>query len=68
MTQDSERRSSSLLPAGATEFFRRRALEITGAALAITGGLLALSMGSYSPDDPSWNNATGRAAENFVGT
>ena len=66
MTQDS-RRDSTLLPAGAAAFLRRRALEITGAVLAATGALLALAMATYSPDDPSWNNATGRAAENLMG-
>ncbi len=66
MTQHS-RRDSSLLPTGAPEFFRRRGLEITGAALAVLGVLLAVAMGTYSADDPSWNNATGRAAENLAG-
>ena len=67
MTQDTRRGSSTLLPVGAAEFFRKRALEITGTVLVIVGGLLALSMASYSPDDPSWNNATAQAAENFAG-
>ena len=67
MTQDTRRDSSTLLPAGAAEFFRKRALEITGAVLATTGGLLAVSLASYSPDDPSWNNATARAVENIAG-
>ena len=66
MTQDF-RRDSTLLPAGATAFLRRRALEITGAVLATPGALLAVAMATYSPDDPSWNNATGRAAENLMG-
>ena len=66
MTQDF-RRDSPLLPAGATAFLRRRALEITGAVLATPGALLAVAMATYSPDDPSWNNATGRAAENLMG-
>ena len=67
MTQDTRRDSSTLLPAGAAEFFRKRALEITGAVLATTGGLLAVSLASYSPDDSSWNNATARAVENIAG-
>ena len=67
MTQHS-RRDSSLLPTGAPEFFRRRGLEVTGAALAVLGVLLAVALGTYSPEDPSWNNATGRAAENLAGT
>ena len=66
MTQHS-RREPSLLPAGAPAFLRRRVLEIAGAGLAVAGALLGIAMASYAPEDPSWNNATGRAAENLVG-
>jgi S-DNA-T family DNA segregation ATPase FtsK/SpoIIIE len=57
----------TFLPQGTNEFLRRRLAELTGSALGIAAVLFALALASYSPADPSFNNATGTAAVNWLG-
>jgi S-DNA-T family DNA segregation ATPase FtsK/SpoIIIE len=64
------RRSSSLmdrLPDPVREFLSRRASEITGLALLAVMAAVALSLATWSVDDPSLNNATSGAVRNWLG-
>ena len=45
----------------------RRGKELAGAALVIIGVLIAMMLGSYSPDDPSIMSATDQPATNLLG-
>ncbi len=56
-----------LLPEGATDFIHRRLSEAGGAALIAVAIALVLSLGAYSPGDPSLNSATGSEARNLLG-
>ena len=68
MTQTSNTHGKTrLLPDGASDFLRRRTVEMLGLGLLIVAIGLSLSLVSYVPDDPSFNNATAKAAENFLG-
>ncbi len=57
----------TILPAGATAFMSRRAMEAVGVAVVIAAIVLALALISYNPDDPSANNATAAGATNLAG-
>ena len=57
-----------LLPAGLTAFLRRRLIELSGVALMLGAGFLALALLSFDAADPSLNTATGQAASNLAGT
>ena len=46
---------------------RRRAVETAGLGLLITAILFGLALITYAPDDPNFNSATGKAAENLLG-
>jgi S-DNA-T family DNA segregation ATPase FtsK/SpoIIIE len=64
------RRSSSLmdrLPDPVREFLSRRASEMTGLALLAMMAAVALSLATWSVDDPSLNNATSGAVRNWLG-
>ncbi|MFC5505272.1 FtsK/SpoIIIE family DNA translocase [Bosea massiliensis] len=64
------RRSSSLmdrLPDPVREFLSRRASEMTGLALLALMAAVALSLATWSVDDPSLNNATSGAVANWLG-
>ncbi|HEY5796531.1 MAG TPA: DNA translocase FtsK 4TM domain-containing protein, partial [Bosea sp. (in: a-proteobacteria)] len=64
------RRSSSLmdrLPDPVREFLSRRASEMTGLALLAVMAAVALSLATWSVDDPSLNNATRGAVRNWLG-
>ncbi|KPH75070.1 FtsK/SpoIIIE family DNA translocase [Bosea vaviloviae] len=64
------RRSSSLmdrLPDPIREFLSRRASEITGLAVLALMAAVALSLATWSVDDPSLNNATSGAVRNWLG-
>ena len=67
MTEHVRERGRPVLPQGAQEFLRHRALEVGGLILAVTGVLLAVALASYHPDDPSWNNAAAQGPRNLVG-
>jgi S-DNA-T family DNA segregation ATPase FtsK/SpoIIIE len=64
------RRSSSLmdrLPDPIREFLSRRASEIAGLVLLAMMAAVALSLATWSVDDPSLNNATSGAVRNWLG-
>ena len=56
-----------LLPAGVTEFFKRRACEMAGLLLIALGCALIAALLSFSPSDPSLNNATDIQSQNLLG-
>ncbi len=56
-----------LLPAGMSEFLRRRAIEMTGVTLAVAGLLGLAALATYVPGDASWNTASDGAASNMLG-
>ena len=58
----------ALLPAGVTEFFKRRLCEGTGLLLIAIGCALMASLLSYSASDPSFNNATNLPVQNLLGS
>ncbi|MEM9433659.1 MAG: DNA translocase FtsK 4TM domain-containing protein [Pseudomonadota bacterium] len=45
----------------------KRGKELFGLALLITGGLIAMMLASYVPEDPSWLSATDQPAQNWLG-
>ena len=45
----------------------RRGKELLGAGLIVLGGLIALMLASWSPDDPSFLSATDAPAQNWLG-
>ncbi|AMJ62147.1 DNA translocase FtsK [Bosea sp. PAMC 26642] len=64
------RRSASLmdrLPDPVREFLSRRAAEMTGLGLLALTTAIALSLATWSVDDPSLSNATGGAVGNWLG-
>jgi len=67
MARNGASRKSTLLPAGARPFLRRRAAELTGLGAGLAALLWALMLASYQPDDPSWNAATGLSPRNWLG-
>lgn len=60
-------RRITFLPFGTGAFFRRRMVELSGLALLLLGGALALAFFGYHPTDPSLNTATEGAALNPLG-
>ena len=58
---------SSLLPAGAGDFLRRRSIEAAGFLLMLFAFFAALTLLSYSPTDPSLSHATSAPARNLGG-
>jgi len=57
----------AVLPAGAQNFLKRRALESGGLTLMAAGFFILLSLVSYNPTDPSFNAANGGAVANWMG-
>ena len=57
----------TVLPAGTTLYMQRRASELVGIGLGVIAIVLALTLISYVPDDPSANNATAALAANWLG-
>ncbi len=58
---------TTLLPSGTQEFFKKRAIEVGGGALAVLAFTLLIACLTYNPQDPSWNDSTGRAVSNPFG-
>jgi len=60
------RRQTALLPAGLTDFVRRRLVEMAGLVLIVAAAALILAMLSYDSSDPSFNTAGGHGRVNNV--
>ncbi|MBM3489267.1 MAG: DNA translocase FtsK [Alphaproteobacteria bacterium] len=60
-------RRPALLPAGFGEFLRRRLREGLGILLFAAALLLAATLASYHPEDPSWNSAAPGPVANWLG-
>ena len=68
MTQTSNAHGKTpILPEGFGGFVRRRAVETAGLGLLIIAILFGLALITYAPDDPNFNSATGKTAENLLG-
>ena len=65
----SRRTQSGFLPQGASALFRKLAWQGVGLAVFTLGLALAALLGSFDPQDPSWNTAAvpGRGAHNMLG-
>jgi S-DNA-T family DNA segregation ATPase FtsK/SpoIIIE len=64
-----KRTQSGFLPQGATALFRKLAWQGAGLAVFTFGLALAAMLGSFDPQDPSWNTAAapGHGAHNMLG-
>jgi S-DNA-T family DNA segregation ATPase FtsK/SpoIIIE len=60
-------RKMAILPEGGRDFLRRRMMELVGAAIAVLGVLLLMSIFTFNTADPSLNHATGNAPANVMG-
>ena len=60
-------RETSFLPDGMAAFFRRRFVEIAAVIIGLIAIFLAVAFVSYSPTDPSFNNATNIPPANWLG-
>ena len=60
-------RKIPVLPAGVSDFMRRRAIEMIGVALAVVGLLALVALASHTPADPSWNTASDGPIANLLG-
>ncbi|WP_375260635.1 DNA translocase FtsK 4TM domain-containing protein [Palleronia sp.] len=61
------RSRSPLFDSDTQEILEKRGRELIGLALLGAGVVLALMLGSYVPDDPSWLAATSEPAQNVFG-
>jgi DNA segregation ATPase FtsK/SpoIIIE, S-DNA-T family len=61
------RQRDPLLDSETQAILQRRSAELIGLGLLCTGVAVALMLGSYSPEDPSWMSATDEPARNFLG-
>ncbi len=57
-----------LLDSETQAIIQRRAKELLGLLLLGLGVAIALALGSYSPDEPTWRSTTGTSDENLLGT
>ena len=60
-------RKIPVLPAGVSDFIRRRAIEMIGVALAVVGLLALAALASHTAADPSWNTASDGPIANLLG-
>ena len=68
MTQTSNVHGKApILPRGLADIVWRRVVEAAGLGLLIVAIGFALSLLSYTPEDPNFNHATARAPENLLG-
>lgn len=56
-----------MLPAALSAFLKRRMAEFGGLALGIVAMIMLIALLTYSPTDPSLNNATDQAVTNLLG-
>jgi S-DNA-T family DNA segregation ATPase FtsK/SpoIIIE len=61
------RQRDPLLDSNTQAAIEKRSRELFGLALAVLGLLVAVMVGSYSPDDPSWISATDAPVQNWLG-
>jgi S-DNA-T family DNA segregation ATPase FtsK/SpoIIIE len=61
------RQRDPLLDSETQAILERRGAELIGLALLGAGLAVALMLGSYSPEDPSWMSATDEPARNILG-
>ncbi len=61
------RQRDPLLDSNTQAAIEKRGRELFGIGLAVAGLLVAIMMGSYSPDDPSWISATDAPVQNWLG-
>lgn len=61
------RKRESFLPEGTALYLRRRLRELLGLGVLACGGVLALALATYNPDDPSLSTATLAAPTNLMG-
>ena len=57
----------TLLPAAFADALRQRLIELSGIGVFAAALLIAAALATYSPADPSLNNATGNAVQNVLG-
>ena len=62
-----KRSDNRLLPAGVNEFLRRRSVEALGVALALLALAILVASVTYTPSDPSFNNAVEGVVDNALG-
>ncbi len=60
-------RDTSFLPKGATNFFKKRVIEVFALILLLLSVFLFLSLVSFSENDPSLNNLTNSQISNWFG-
>mgnify|MGYP003641333445 FL=1 len=58
---------AAFLPDGATDYLKKRGIECLGIGLIILAFALLTALVSYSPADPSPNNATSQPVSNLLG-
>ncbi|MDO6591307.1 DNA translocase FtsK [Loktanella sp. D2R18] len=61
------RQRDPLLDSATQAALEKRSKELVGLGLGLAGLLIALIVGSYSPDDPSWISATDAPVQNWLG-
>ena len=61
------RQREPLLDSDTRAFLERRGMEFLGLVLIGFGIVIAMILGSYSPDDPSWLSVTDSPARNLLG-
>ncbi len=67
MASYQSRQRDPLLDSATQAMIEKRGRELLGLALLVVGLLLAVMVGSYSPDDPSWISATDAPVQNWLG-
>ena len=67
MASYQSRRRDPLLDSNTQAVIEKRTKELLGIALIFFGFLIAVMVGSYSPDDPSWISATDAPVQNWLG-
>jgi len=67
MASYQSRRRDPLLDSTTQAAIEKRTKELLGLVLIFAGLLIAVMMGSYSPDDPSWISATDAPVQNWLG-
>ncbi|WP_375256219.1 DNA translocase FtsK 4TM domain-containing protein [Yoonia sp.] len=67
MASYQSRRRDPLLDSNTQAALEKRSRELLGLGLAFVGLLIAVMIGSYSPNDPSWISATDAPVQNWLG-